>query len=139
MHVLVQVEGNAETDLISGLDSVAASVERGETTRTAEAPDKSGRYTYTIYKSNPPFTFSLIEKEKQDLLANITKLTSDNKALSDKIAALEKEISIYKTAKPVETAVEPKTDTGDDTGYLKEPPVKATSAPAKPARKASVY
>lgn len=60
--MIAQLEGNTLDDLIVGCDAIAASLERKEKSRSAEAPDKSGRYSYSANDDKPLVEFGRVER-----------------------------------------------------------------------------
>ena len=101
----VRIEGKTIKDIIVAIDCVAASLERDQFSGKSEAPDKSGRYNFKVFKEDSMFAFDSIDFDKMldeanneiYLLKNEIEILKENLSKVDnKNTLLEKENTLLK-------------------------------------------
>ena len=83
-----QVEATNLKGIVVALDGgIAASIEAGELGRQAEAPDKSGRYSFKL-ETMPTLPFGDVYNEKviNNLKTKITELEKENESFKNELS-----------------------------------------------------
>jgi hypothetical protein len=99
-QLIAYIEAEKLEELIIGIDSIAATLERKENSRKASAPDKSSRYNFKVFDSEicsfddlgREIEITGIQNQINDLSALNTNLVAENDMLKGKIQELTSQI-----------------------------------------------
>ena len=135
-YLVAKVDAKTLTDLVAGIDSIAASIEGSKTEKRGRAPDGSGRYNFKIFKKEVSDFEDLTRNKEIVTLGNTNiVLKNENSELKKIVESLE--TKLLEARAGLETTNKIVKEELERSSYLEEELKK--KAPSTRSRRAAAY